>query len=180
MQVEHLTRCGGSAFLCPACGQFNAPGLLHCLHCFAIYCYDDGEGNAVSPIASKAYHITVQGVRVMCELPDEEMPGAVQEDVPPVPTGEGKPITGLGDPDRIATYGTCTHAGSPLRVLMRTMNSHYFHAWSWRNLYSAEERAAGAAHGVQPLFSWGVHRSTRGLETELLRSYSLTSFGWSW
>ena len=44
---------------------------------------DDGEGNAVSPIVSKVYLITVEGVKAKYEVPDEEAPGVVQEDVPP-------------------------------------------------------------------------------------------------
>ena len=44
---------------------------------------DDGEGNAVSPIVSKVYLITVEGVKAKYEVPDEEGPGVVQEDVPP-------------------------------------------------------------------------------------------------
>ena len=35
---------------------------------------------------------------------------------------------------------------------MRMINSHYLHAWSWHNLYSADERAAAAARGVHPCF----------------------------
>ena len=57
---EEITGYGGYAFLCPACGQVNASGLLICLHCFAIYYYSDGEGRAVSPIARKAFQIGAQ------------------------------------------------------------------------------------------------------------------------
>ena len=36
MEPEQITGYGGSAFVCPACGQQNASGLLLCRHCFDI------------------------------------------------------------------------------------------------------------------------------------------------
>ena len=58
------------------------------------------------------------------EVPEDEALGLAQGDVPPVPTGVGDPVTGIGDVARMAKYGTCTHAGSPSRALMRMANSH--------------------------------------------------------
>ena len=126
----------------------RTPGLA-CQQCVAIYYYDDGNGNAVSPIASKAYDLTVGVVKAQYEAPDVEETDLVQEDAPPdIQTSTADQIA---DPKRVAKYGSCTHGGTQLRVSMRMITSHYLRAWCWHNHYKDHERVAAAARGVHPI-----------------------------
>ena len=166
---EEITGYGGYAFLCPACGQVNASGLLLCLHCFAIYYYSDGEGRAVSPIARKAFQIGAQEAKQKFGISEEpegtgsQTGGIGSRSEPQVPevgsrseprsstARAGRPPRGeqvAEEPgERLVVF-----TGSPLRALMRMVNSHFLHAFTWWNNYDDHDRADAAARGIHPFF----------------------------
>ena len=97
---EEVTGYGGSAFLCPACGQPNASGLLLCLHCFAIYYYSDGADSAVSPIAHKAYELSVAEAKDQFEAEEE------QESTGPRAAGIGSRSEPVAQKGKTAGFGS--------------------------------------------------------------------------